>query len=140
MYTVSLLNHCITCPTYSYNVRNPLRRPPTIMEERFFESFIHCFFIAFGVIIGGSFIGSIGNFATGDAPLTAIVRIAKSLQIWAIVAAIGGTFDAIENFQRGLYEGSSIDLVKQALLILSAMGGVKTAMLLIHWFIQEDVS
>lgn len=110
------------------------------MEERFFESFIHCFFIAFGVIIGGSFIGSIGNFATGDAPLTAIVRIAKSLQIWAIVAAIGGTFDAIENFQRGLYEGSSIDLVKQALLILSAMGGVKTAMLLIHWFIQEDVS
>ena len=27
------------------------------MEERFFASFIHCFFIAFGVIVGGTVIG-----------------------------------------------------------------------------------
>ncbi|MFD1851911.1 YtrH family sporulation protein [Oceanobacillus bengalensis] len=110
------------------------------MEERFFESFIQCFFIAFGVIVGGSFIGSIGAFLVGDAPLTSIARIARSLQIWAIVAAIGGTFDAIENIQRGLSDGTTLDIVKQALLILSAMGGVKTAMLLIDWFIQEDIS
>ncbi|GGH75714.1 sporulation membrane protein YtrH [Compostibacillus humi] len=110
------------------------------MEERFFATFIHCFFIAFGVIIGGSIIGSIGSFATGEAPLTAISRLANSLRIWAIVAAIGGTFDAIENLQKGLFDGSTIDLVKQALLILSAMGGVKTATLIIDWLIQEDVT
>lgn len=110
------------------------------MEERFFAAFIHCFFIAFGVIIGGSIIGSIGNFATGDAPLTSIGRIADRLRIWGIVAAIGGTFDAIANFERGLFDGSTMDIFKQVLLILSAMGGVKTAIVLIEWLIQGDVS
>ncbi|RKQ29899.1 YtrH family sporulation protein [Oceanobacillus halophilus] len=110
------------------------------MEERFFETFIHCFFIAFGVIIGGSIIGSIGAFATGDAPLTYIARIANNLKIWAIVAAIGGTFDAIENFQNGLFNGTTMDIVKQILLILSAMGGVKVATLIIEWLIQEEIT
>lgn len=110
------------------------------MEERFFATFIHCYFIAFGVVIGGAIIGSIGEFATGDAPLSAIGTIAKKLRIWAIVAAIGGTFDAISNFERGLLDGSTIDLVKQGLFILSAMGGVKTAIVLLEWLIQEDIS
>ncbi|WP_106496928.1 YtrH family sporulation protein [Lentibacillus sp. Marseille-P4043] len=110
------------------------------MEERFVASFIHCFFIAFGVIIGGSIIGSIGSFATGDAPLPAMSRIAKGLRIWAIVAAIGGTFDAIANFEKGLLDGQPIDVFKQILLILSAMGGVKSAIILIGWLIQEDVT
>ncbi|AXI09676.1 sporulation protein [Oceanobacillus zhaokaii] len=109
------------------------------MEERFFASFIHCFFIAFGVVIGGSIIGSIGDFVTGNAPLTAIGRIANRLRIWAIVAAIGGTFDAIANFEKGVFEGTTMDLLKQVLLILSAMGGVKTAILLIEWLIQGEV-
>lgn len=109
------------------------------MEERFFSSFIHCFFIAFGVIIGGALIGSIGSFITGQAPLTSIARIAKSLHIWAIVAAIGGTFDAIANLQKGFLYGTTVDIFKQSLLILSAMGGVKAAFLFIQWFIQEDL-
>jgi hypothetical protein len=110
------------------------------MEERFFATFIHCYFIAFGVIIGGAIIGSVGSFLTGEAPLTAMNRIAKSLRIWAVVAAIGGTFDAIATFERGLLDGSTIDLFKQALFILSAMGGVKTAILLLQWLIQEAMS
>lgn len=109
------------------------------LEERFFVSFIHCYFIAFGVIVGGALIGSIGSFSTGEAPLTSMGKIAKSLRIWAVVAAIGGTFDAIANFEKGVLDGSTIDLFKQVLLILSAMGGVKTAMLLISWILQEGV-
>lgn len=109
------------------------------MEERFFTSALHAYFIAFGVVIGGSIIGSIGSFATGDAPLTSIGRIAKSLRIWAMVAAIGGTFDAISTFERGIFEGSTMDVVKQILIILTAMGGVKTALILIQWLIQEHV-
>src|SRR5690625_5339184 len=99
------------------------------MEERFIASFIHCFFIAFGVIIGGSIIGSVGSFITADAPLTSINRIAKGLRIWAIVAAIGGTFDAIANIEKGVIDGSTIDIVKQALLIISAMGDRKSTRL-----------
>ncbi|MCZ0703193.1 hypothetical protein J2T56_001457 [Natronobacillus azotifigens] len=109
------------------------------MEERFFASMIQCYFIALGVVIGGSFIGSIGAFATGEPPLTLMVRIARSLRIWAIVAAIGGTFDAITNFERGILEGSTIDLVKQIIIIVTAMGGVQTALLVIEWFTQEEI-
>lgn len=109
------------------------------MEERFFASFIHCFFIAFGVIVGGTVIGSAGSFFTGDAPLTAMNRIAQSLKIWAIVCAIGGTFDAIETFQKGFLDGSTLDLFKQFMLIISAMLGVKAAILLITWITSEDI-
>lgn len=108
------------------------------MEERFFAAFIHCFFIALGVIIGGSIIGSIGDFATGDAPMTSINQIADRLRIWAIVAAIGGTFDAIANFERGIFDGTPLDLFKQILLILSAMGGVKLGLVIIDWFAQGE--
>ncbi len=110
------------------------------MEERFIVACIHCYFIAFGVIIGGAIIGSIGSFITGDPPLTAMSRIAKGLRIWAVVAAIGGTFDAISNLERGLIGGSTADLFKQVFIILAAMGGVKSALILISWFLQEDVT
>lgn len=109
------------------------------MEERFIVAVIHCYFIAFGVIIGGAVIGSLGSFLTGDPPFTAITRIAKALRIWAVVAAIGGTFDAISNLERGLTDGSTVDLFKQIFIILSAMGGVKSAFIIIGWFLQEDV-
>ncbi|MFD1362247.1 YtrH family sporulation protein [Lentibacillus salinarum] len=109
------------------------------MEERFIAQLIHCFFIAFGVIIGGAIIGSIGAFATGDAPFTQITRIADRLRIWAIVAAIGGTFDAIANFEKGVLDGSTFDLFKQIMLILAAMGGVKAGITILSWLIQESV-
>ncbi|GAB4074993.1 sporulation membrane protein YtrH [Barrientosiimonas marina] len=109
------------------------------MEERFIAQLIHCFFIAFGVIVGGAIIGSIGAFITGDAPFTQINRIADRLRIWAIVAAIGGTFDAIANFEKGILDGSTFDLLKQILLILTAMGGVKAGLVLLSWLIQESI-
>src|SRR5690625_273662 len=110
------------------------------MEERFIVSFIQCYFIAFVVILGGTLIGSIGTFLTGDAPITSMGRIAQSLKIWAIVAAIGGTFDAIENFQKGFLDGSTLDLFKQVMFIISAMVGVKSGILFIQWITNEDIS
>src|SRR5699024_12204263 len=103
-------------------------------------TFIQCYVNARGFIIGCTLIGSIGSFATGDGPFSAMNRIARSLRIWAVVAAIGGTFDAISRFEKGVLGGSTMDLFKQALFILSAMGGVKTAILLIEWLIQEEIS
>ncbi|MFC4388232.1 YtrH family sporulation protein [Gracilibacillus marinus] len=109
------------------------------MEERFIATMIQCFFIALGVMIGGSMIGSIGAFVTGEPPFTYMNRIAKSLHIWAIVAAIGGTFDAISNLERGIFLGSTMDMVKQIILIITAMGGAQTALLIIEWLIQEEI-
>ncbi|WLR50200.1 YtrH family sporulation protein [Bacillus tianshenii] len=108
------------------------------MEERFMASFLNCYFIGFGVLFGGVLVGGLGAFITGEPPLTMIFRLEKSLKIWAIVAAIGGTFDAISNFQRGIFYGEPLSAFKQILLIVAAMGGTQTASLFIQWLTQES--
>jgi len=110
------------------------------MNEAFVPSFIHSFFIALGVIVGGSLIGGFSAFLTGKPPLTEIYRLSNSLRIWAIVAAIGGTFDTFYSFERGLFQGETKDIIRQILLILSAVGGAQTGNLIINWLTQEHLS
>ncbi|WLR44171.1 YtrH family sporulation protein [Bacillus carboniphilus] len=107
-------------------------------NEAFIPFFIHSFFIALGVILGGALIGGIGAYLTGDPPLSFMFRFANRLKIWALVAAIGGTFDAFSNFERGLFQGASKDLFKQFLVIVSAMGGAQTGWMIIAWLTQEE--
>ncbi|MDF2788243.1 MULTISPECIES: YtrH family sporulation protein [Bacillaceae] len=109
-------------------------------EIGFFPTFIESYFIALGVILGGSLIGGIAAFLTGQPPLTAVYRLSTDLRIWAIVAAIGGTFDAVYTFERGLFNAETRDIFKQLLIILSALGGAQTGALIINWLTQEYIS
>ncbi|MBS4194984.1 YtrH family sporulation protein [Lederbergia citri] len=110
------------------------------MDEAFFPTFFNCYFIAFGVMLGGSLIGGLAAFITGEPLLTEISRIGGRVRIWAIIAAIGGTFDTVYSFERGFLDGGTKDIFKQFLLILSAMGGAKSAALIISWLTQEYIS
>ncbi|MEH7525083.1 YtrH family sporulation protein, partial [Bacillus sp. JJ1503] len=58
----------------------------------------------------------------------------------AIIAAIGGTFDTLYSFEKGVLDGQTKDLFKQFLLILSAFGGAQTGAILINWLTQEHIS
>src|SRR5690625_102357 len=109
------------------------------MEERLFSALIKCFFISFGVLTGGALFGSISAYLTGDPPITELINSARKLRIWAVVAAIGGTFDAISTFEKGIFDASTPDLVKQIMLIIAAMGGVKAGLLLIELVTQGEV-
>ncbi|NRD76098.1 YtrH family sporulation protein [Bacillus sp. BRMEA1] len=109
-------------------------------EIGFFPAFIESYFIALGVLLGGSLIGGIASFLTGQPPLTAVYRLSSLLRIWAIVAAIGGTFDVVYTFERGILNADTKDLFKQLLLILSALGGAQTGALIINWLTQEHIS
>lgn len=109
-------------------------------EIGFFPSFIESYFIALGVLLGGSLIGGLASFLTGQPLLTSVARLSSLLRIWAIVAAIGGTFDAVYTFERGIFQGETKDIVKQLLLILSALGGAQTGALIINWLSQEYFS
>ncbi|MDR7077811.1 hypothetical protein J2Y03_002837 [Neobacillus niacini] len=109
-------------------------------EIGFFPTFIESYFIALGVILGGALIGGIAAFLTGQPPLTAVYRLSTDLRIWAIVAAIGGTFDAVYTFERGLFNAETRDIFKQLLIILSALGGAQTGTLIINWLTQEYIS
>lgn len=110
-----------------------------MQEQPFFTHLIDSYFIALGVILGGALIGGISAFLTGKPVLTEIYRISSIIRIWAIVAAIGGTFDAVYSFERGLFQGNTKDIVKTFLLILAALGGAQTGSLIINWLTGEHV-
>jgi len=110
------------------------------MKVAFLPAFIQSYFIAFGVLIGGAVVGAFGAFLTGEPPLTAMYRFAQNLKIWALVSAIGGTFDTFYSVERGLFAGETRDIIKQFLLILSALGGAQTGMIIITWLTQEHIS
>jgi|SRR4051794_32513618 Sporulation protein YtrH len=111
-----------------------------MQDQPFFSLFLQSYFIALGVLIGGSIIGGFAAFLTGKPPLTEIFRLSNMIRIWAIVTAIGGTFDAVYTFERGLLQGETKDLFKQFLLILSALGGAQTGSLFINWLTQEHTT
>lgn len=108
--------------------------------QPFISTLIESYFIALGVLIGGSIIGGLAAFLTGKPPLFEISRISSTIRIWAIIAAIGGTFDTVYSFERGMYDGQTKDIFKQFLLILFALGGAQTGAMLINWLTQEHIS
>jgi hypothetical protein len=110
------------------------------MVREFFMNIITNFSVALGVILGGAIIGSMGTFLVGKPPLHEMATLAKNLKFWAVVAAIGGTFDTIYKFERGYLDGSFLEIVKQIIFIVSALIGVNTGMMIIQWLTQEDLS
>ncbi|PSL44082.1 sporulation protein YtrH [Salsuginibacillus halophilus] len=111
-----------------------------MLNKEFAATLVIDFFVAFGVIIGGALIGGLGAFLAGKPPLAAIHDLAGSLKIWALVAAIGGTFDAITSLERGLFYGTHDDIYKTVLMIFAALTGANTGTVLIQWITQEHLS
>ena len=106
--------------------------------QPFFVSLFDSYFIALGVLLGGAIIGSLSAFLTGKPPLTEAYKISTAIRIWAIIAAIGGTFDTVYSFERGFFQGELKDVFKQFLLILAAMGGAQTGSTIIRWLTGGD--
>ncbi|WP_017726598.1 YtrH family sporulation protein [Halalkalibacterium ligniniphilum] len=109
------------------------------MNRDFLATLIIDFFVAFGVIIGGAIIGGMGAYLIGKPPLSAMLDLANSLKIWAIVAAIGGTFDAITSIERGLFNGTHDDIFKTLFMVFVALCGAHSGTLLIQWIVGEQL-
>ncbi|UCZ55364.1 YtrH family sporulation protein [Bacillus shivajii] len=110
------------------------------MDKDFIATLVIDYFVAFGVIIGGTIVGGIGAYLIGKPPLSVMYDLASSLKIWALVAAIGGTFDAISTLERGIFEGTHADILKTLLMIFAALTGAHTGTVIIQWITQEGVS
>lgn len=95
------------------------------------------YFVAFGVLLGGCLIGGLGAFLVGEPPMTWVQNHVDKLKIWALVAAIGGTFDTITAIEKGFFNEYYGEMVKHLLYIGSAFFGAHTASLLIHWMIGD---
>ena len=97
-----------------------------------FTALISTFFIALGVILGGSVIGAMGSFIPGQhPPVYLILELAEKLKVWALVTALGGTFTAFKAIEIGFLSGQPAELFKQLALILSAFCGAQLGYMLL---------
>lgn len=99
--------------------------------ETFNQKILLIFFTSLGVVLGASLVGSLAALLGGAAPVKTMLKLAYDIKIWAIVAAIGGTFTTIEILELGIFEGELRAVVKQLLYLVSAFLGAQAGYLII---------
>lgn len=88
------------------------------------------FFIALGVVLGGSIIGSLGATLAGRYPLETMVNLARQIKVWAVLVALGGTFPSLYALEAGLLEGQLQAVARQLLFILVSFCGAQLGYML----------
>lgn len=92
-------------------------------------------FVAYGIVIGGSVMGGIGAFLTEKAPLLAMRDMADQLKIWGLVGALGGTFDSFLQIEKILAFHFS-PVIRQLILIVAAFLGAHAGTICVQWLVQ----
>ena len=92
------------------------------------------FFVALGVVLGGTFIGSIGSIIGGEPPLKMMSELAADLKLYAIIAAIGGTFTNLRLFEGSIFQGELTLIIQQIIILLSAFLGAQIGFWLVVIF------
>ncbi|MFW5890852.1 MAG: YtrH family sporulation protein [bacterium] len=86
---------------------------------------IPVFFIALGVVLGGAIIGSIGDILRSQPPLKTMINLAEDLKLYAIICAIGGTFNNLRLLEGSVFGGEIIIILQQFCILLSAFIGAQ---------------
>ena len=97
------------------------------------------FFIAFGVVVGGSLLASIGAVFVAYPAASTMLDTAMRLKIWAIVVAVGGSIDPVRVIEANVTEGHLSPAVQQILYIVSAFLGAHLGTELIRWVAREGL-
>ena len=100
----------------------------------FFQNILYNFFISIGVMLGGCIFGALAATFCGHPPLKAMLDLCDKIKIWAVVVALGGTFNSIKLLDTGIFNGEIKMLLKQVIYILSALSGAQLAYKLIYYF------
>ncbi len=85
------------------------------------------FFVAFGVVIGGSMLAGIGSVFMLLPPAATMADTAARLKIWAIVAAIGGSIDPVRVIESNIMDGHLSPAAQQICFIIIAFLGAHLA-------------
>lgn len=97
----------------------------------FEKKFILILFTAMGVMLGAALVGLLAAVMVREPPLATMLRLAREMKIWAVVAAIGGTFSTIEILESGFLRGEIAAVIKQIFYIIGAMAGTHLGFLII---------
>jgi len=99
--------------------------------DKFEFKIILIFFTALGIMLGSVTVGSLAAVLMREPPVAVMLKLARDMKIWAIAAAIGGTFSTFEIFGSGLFSGEIRAVIKQVLYIVSALAGTQIGYYLI---------
>jgi len=99
---------------------------------QFIAGLINNFLIAFGVVLGASIFAGIGAIITDHPPLKTMLDLAGSIKLWAMAVALGDTFSSFAAIEKGLFEGEFRSIIKQAVMVLTAIFGANTG----YYFIK----
>ncbi|MCL6612520.1 MAG: YtrH family sporulation protein [Peptococcaceae bacterium] len=99
--------------------------------ESFENKIVLIFFTALGVMLGSVLVGSLSAVLVREPPVAVMLKLARDMKIWAIAAAIGGTFSTFEILESGLFSGEVRAVIKQVLYIISALAGTQAGYYLI---------
>ncbi len=102
-----------------------------IKIETFEHKIILIFFTALGIMLGSVLIGSLAALLVREPSLGVMLKLSRDMKIWAIAAAIGGTFSTFEVFESGLFNGEVRAVIKQIFYIISALAGTQAGYYLI---------
>jgi hypothetical protein len=89
------------------------------------------FFTSLGVVLGGAFLGMIPGLIFDGRPFMTLYELGRSLKLWAVIVAIGGTFPTIRALEEGILGRELLVLAKQLLLLTGAFVGANFG----HWLI-----
>lgn len=87
------------------------------------SNILYSFLVAFGIVTGAGIFGGIGAILNNHPPLKTMLNLAGSVKIWAVAAALGGTFSSFEIIEKGLFNGEIKSIIKQMAYILTALLG-----------------
>ncbi|MFM1654407.1 YtrH family sporulation protein [Brevibacillus sp. B_LB10_24] len=103
---------------------------------QFIIQFIMTFFVAYGIVVGGTLTGGIGAFLINKPSLLTMHELATQLKIWGLVGALGGTFDSFYQIEK-IFFGNFSPVAKQLLLIFAAFLGAHCGTVSIHALVPE---
>jgi hypothetical protein len=101
--------------------------------DNYLQKAILDFFIAFGVVFGGSMLAGIGSVLILLPPATIMLQAASQLKIWALVAAVGGSIDPLRVIESNFLQGHLSPVAAQIALMLCAFLGAHVGTELIRW-------
>lgn len=100
---------------------------------------ISIFFVAFGIVLGGSLFAGIGAVLTKQSPIVIMKSVALDIKFWAVLSAIGGTIDTLRGFEEGFIGGHFSIAVRQILYIISAFAGATIASYILVFLTEGEI-
>ncbi|MEW6082297.1 MAG: YtrH family sporulation protein [Bacillota bacterium] len=99
---------------------------------------VDAYFIALGVVTDGSLVGALGRLLTGGMPMAAVSDLTERLKLWAVLAALGGTFATLKTLETGLLGGHLMTVAHQMSILASAFLGAHSGYIILTSMVRGE--